>query len=60
MESMAKTIEESQKGFSHKLDHHLQLIASVGQHSSKNAVTETLSKANKQPEEFGGQSSGSS
>ena len=59
LESMAKTIEENQKVVSHKLNHHLQPIASVGQQGSKNAVTEAPSKANKQPEEFRGQSSGS-
>ena len=59
LKSMAKTIEESQKVVSHKLDHHLQPIASVGQHGSKNAVTEAPSKANKQPKELRRQSSGS-
>ena len=47
MESITKTKEESQKVFSHKIDHH-QPTVSVGQQGSKNAIIEAPSKANKQ------------
>ena len=50
-----KTLEGSQKVFSHKLDYHLQQTANGFQQSSKGANIETPSKANKQPEDFGWQ-----
>ena len=59
-EFITKTLEESKKAFSQKLDHHLQQTTSVIQQSAKSTSVETFSKASKHPEGLGGQFSRSS
>ena len=54
---MTKTLEESKKAFSQKLDNHFQQTTSVIQQSAKNTSVETFPKASKQPKGLGGQSS---
>ena len=46
-EFMTKTLEESKKAFSQKLDHHLQQTTSVIQQSAKSTSVKTLTKASK-------------
>ena len=46
-EFMTKTLEESKKAFSQKLDHHLQQTTSVIQQSAKSTSVEIFSKASK-------------